>query len=843
MRTRNLLLLSLQRARARPLQELLALLGIAVGVALAYAVLVANGSVAASIDELVRGVAGRAELQLTARGPHGFEASVAREVARVPGVRATAPLVELRASIAGPAGRRTVQLIGGDERLAALGGTLTRELLSPHIRLADAVALPVPVAEAVGARGGDRVRISLRSRMREAPVATVLGEDRLGVLVDSPLALAPLRYVRRLSGMEGRLSRVLVDAEPGHERRVRAALERIAAGRLSVTDGEHEARLLRRAAAPNDQSTALFAAISALVGLLFAFNAMLLAVPERRRFIADLRLAGFGDLTVVRLVLFDALVLGMAACAVGLLLGDLLSRSAFRATPGYLSYAFAVGDQRIVSGAAILLAVAGGLGATLLAAMRPLGDLVSRRPLDAAHREEDEPVARTPGSRCWLLAGGLLLAVAATALPKLAPHATIAAVALLVGAMLLLVPGILAASLWALDLLGRRLRSRVLVVALGELRASATRALALAATGALAVFGSVAIEGSHFDLQRGLDADAKAFNARADLWITPTGAERELATVAFRPPAGTVRLAQLADVREVRAYRGAFLDVGDRRAWVVAPPREDSAPLLASQLIEGDLATATRRLRAGGWVGLSRAVAASQGAAVGDLVTLPTPRPLRLRLAAVLTNLGWSSGAVVLNAEDFRRGWGSADVSALQVILRPGAAPATAATAVRSVLGPGAGLTVETAGQREQRFRTSTRQGLARLTQIAQLVIVAAALALAVALGGVLWSRRPRLAALKLSGFGDGEVWRALTLESAVVLGVGCSVGAAFGLYGQYMLTHWLTDATGFPTAYAPAGTLALATVLGVTLVAVAIAAVPGLLAARVSPAASLADD
>ena len=212
-----------------------------------------------------------------------------------------------------------------------------------------------------------------------------------------------------------------------------------------------------------------------------------------------------------------------------------------------------------------------------------------------------------------------------------------------------------------------------------------------------------------------------------------------------------------------------------------------------------------------------------------------------LRLAATVTNLGWSSGAAVLNADDFRRAWASDDVSALQLVLAPGASPTATETAARRAVD--GGLVVETRAERERRFRTSTRQGLNRLTQIASLVLVAAALALAAAMGGVVWSRRPRLAALKLSGFGDGDVWRALLLESAIVLGIGCSIGALFGLCGQFMLTRWLTDATGFPTSYAPAGWLALATFAGVTLVAVAIAALPGYAAARVSPTASVQQD
>lgn len=845
MKTRNLLFLYVQRVRTHPLQELLAMLGIAVGVALMFAVLVANGSVAGSVEQLVKGVTGDAQLQVAARDRHGFDAGLVERIERLSDVRAAAPLVDMRTTLTGPRGTvRTVDLIGGDARLGAIGGELLRELVSPHIRLTHAIALPAPLAEELDVRGGQRVRMTTGTGLRAVPVAALLGQGELGGLVDSPIALAPLSYAQRLGDLHGRYTRVLVKTEPGRVAQVRAQLERLTGGRLNVTHADHEARLLRRAAAPNDQSTALFAAISAVVGLLFAFNAMLLTVPERRRFIADLRLEGLGDLTVVRLVLFDALVLGTAASLVGLALGDLLSRNAFHAAPHYLSFAFAVGDQRIVSLGAVLLAIAGGFAATLVAALRPLSDLVSRRPLDAAYREEDEPGGEAVFvPRRWLPFAGGGLAAAATAVLLVAPDTTIVGIGLLVGAMLLLIPGLLTFCLRAIDLVSHRMRSALLVVAVGELRASTTRSIALAATGALAVFGSVAVEGSHFDLQRGLDADARAFNARADLWIAPSGAANELATVTFRPPPAAARIATLPGVRAVRAYRGGFLDIGDRRVWVVAPSREDPQPIFPSQLLTGDLAAANERLRGRGWVGLSGALADALGVRVGDAVTLPTPRPLRMRVAAVLTNLGWSSGAVLMNADDFRRGWGSADVGALQVLLDPGTSPDAAAARLRTLLGPGHGLAVETAAQREQRFRDSARQGLARLTQIARLVLVAAALALAAALGGVVWSRRPRLASLKLSGFSDGDVWRALMLESSIVLGIGCSIGALFGLYGQFMLTRWLSDSTGFPTAYAPAWTLALSTFAGITLVAVTIAALPGFAAARVSPAATPLED
>ncbi len=276
--------------------------------------------------------------------------------------------------------------------------------------------------------------------------------------------------------------------------------------------------------------------------------------------------------------------------------------------------------------------------------------------------------------------------------------------------------------------------------------------------------------------------------------------------------------------------------MGDRRAWVVAPPRSDPAPLLPIHFRHGDLEAATERLRDHGWVALSQAIADDLHARIGSVVTLPTSHPTPLRVAAILTNMGWSSGAIVLNASDFRRAWGSSAVTALGVSLAPGASPALVADRLRRALGGASDLAVETPAEREDRFRVESRQGLSRLTQIATLVLVAAALALALAMSGVVWNRRPRLMTLKLSGFGDGDVWRTLVLESAIVLGVGCSIGALFGVLGQFMLTRWLSASTGFPTSYAPAVWLALTTFAGVTLVAVAVAALPGLAAARVAP-------
>ncbi len=48
---------------------------------------------------------------------------------------------------------------------------------------------------------------------------------------------------------------------------------------------------------------------------------------------------------------------------------------------------------------------------------------------------------------------------------------------------------------------------------------------------------------------------------------------------------------------------------------------------------------------------------------------------MTFRVAALTTNLGWPPGAIILDSEDYVRAWGSADPSAYNVMLAPGANP------------------------------------------------------------------------------------------------------------------------------------------------------------------------
>jgi putative ABC transport system permease protein len=838
MRLRNIILLYRVRLRTRLAHELFAILGIAVGVALLFASLIVRTSPDGSMQRLVSGVVGEMRFQLAARGPEGFDQSLFEQVRRLPGVQTTIPVLEEHANLVGPRGEQSVELLSTDARFAHFGGPLLRRFSAAQLNRQQALALPLELAQSVGLTSLQPAELQLGGRTVRVFVGAVLFESDLGVLAHSLFAMAPIAYAQQLAGMQGRLTSLLVQPVRGHDHEVRAELERLAAGRLNVQGANFEAALFRQAAAPSDLSAALFSLIGALVGFMFAFNALMLTVSQRRNLVEDLRLDGYSRRMIVEVLLFDALVLGVAASALGLALGDLLSSVLFNSNPGYLSFAFPLTAERIIAWQSVVFATCAGLAAAFVGVLLPMRtEILSRPSLGPARpRRRSGSALRIAFGElvCWAITAVVLLA---------APHEAIVGIVSLAVALLLALPWSIRGVVLLVDRLHRSLGGMAAYLAVIELKASSNwaRSLAIAATGAAAVFGSVAIEGAQSNLQHGLDRASRELAAPFDVWVTAAGAQNLLATTPF-PDSQAGQLERLPDVRSVGLYRGSFLDFGGRRVWTFALPDSTVHLIPPSELVSGDLALATARLRRGGWAVVSQAVAEEHHVRIGQAFTLPSARPIVLRVAALSTNIGWSSGAIIMSSSEYARAWPGGGVSAYGVRLRAGVSPEAGRREIERALGGGSGLTVETSAQRAQRQRTVSHQGLARLTQIASLVVIAAILAMATAMGAMIWQRRPLLADMKVDGFGRGVLWRSLLVESALLLGAGCSLGAVFGLCGQLLLSHALAVVTGFPVVVSVGALLAVGSFLLVTTVAVLIVAVPGYLAARVRPAIVLQD-
>jgi ABC-type antimicrobial peptide transport system permease subunit len=72
------------------------------------------------------------------------------------------------------------------------------------------------------------------------------------------------------------------------------------------------------------------------------------------------------------------------------------------------------------------------------------------------------------------------------------------------------------------------------------------------------------------------------------------------------------------------------------------------------------------------------------------------------------------------------------------------------------------------------------------------------------------------------------------------MLGVGSFIGALVGVYGHALAGHWLTITTGFPAPFSIGAAHVFLTLGLIMAIALAVIALPGLIAARVPARMSL---
>jgi putative ABC transport system permease protein len=836
-----------RRLRAHGIQELLAGVGVAVAVALVLAAGVAQSSITGATRQVVRAVIGPANLELRARGPAGFGESTLAQVEHLPGVAQAAPLLERSIRIVGPGGRSaSVYVAGTDVSLAVLNGlgrTLPLDALGPGvIGLSSASAVALGVGKA-----NQTVTLEIGGVRKTMRVSALLGGGEIGALSGAIVGVMPLASMQTLLGEPARVTRVLVRSAPGQKRAVAAELRGLAGDGLIAGSAEEDVKLLEEALRPSGQASALFAIIGALLGFLLAFNAILLTVPERRQAIADLRLAGTSRSAIVQLALFQALCLGVVATAAGVAVGYVLSLTLLQQSTGYLAEAFAISGATVIDAKSVIVAAVGGVLITFLASAVPLADLRRRLPRDAIYRGEGEPGnGLRSGARRWLFALSLALLGAASVLYAEAPETALVASVLLALATVLVVPvvfaGVLGAATWVSE---RAPRMSTLAMALGGLRGTTLRSLALAATGAVALFGSVALGGARANLLSGIHGFARAYAADAPVTVGEPD-ENYQATGRLAVDREPRAIARLAGVASVKSFQGSFLTVGNRRVWVIARPPGGARNVLTSQAVGGGAAAAEadRRMAEGGWIAISQQIARERHVPIGGVVRLPTPTGSRAyRVAALTSNLAWSPGVVFMSTRDFSVAFASTAPSALAVTPRAGVTVGEAIAEIRGLLGPGSGLEVASAATREAKIDALTSEGLSQLGVISTLLVIAAILALGAALTSSIHQRRGALASLRLTGAAPRRLRRILAVESALMVGAGCVTGAVAGVYGQHVIDAYLRHVTGFPVAGAGASARPFVVLAVVLAAAFAIVAVPAWLASRVSPAVALREE
>ena len=776
---------SLAQNRTR---TVLAVVAIALGVALGYAVQLIN---AAAVNELAQGVqtlSGDADLEL--RGPRGgFAEALFPLIARMPEVAVASPVVEVDAKIEG--GDMPLKIIGLDVFRAGYiqpglipGATDRLDTLRPDVLFVSPAA-----GRSLGVAKGDTLhfRVALADvALRVAGEIVSAGNQRLAVM-DIAGAQVVFDRVGLLSRIDLRL-RPGVDATAFAER-VRAMLPpglAVLRPETAIAAGASLSRSYR-------VNLDVLALVALFTGGLLVFSTQAHAVVRRRAQFALLRVLGVTRRRLTLLIVAEGALIGIAGSAFGLALGYALAQAAVRWVGADLGSGYFRGVVPTLAPEPVALGIFFALGvvAAVAGSFVPAVEAARASPalaLKAGDEERAYARLRPVGPGLAVMA----LGAAATTMPPVAglPLFGYAAIALLLVGTLMLMP-------------------RVAVVALSWLpfpRAAAPR-LAIAqlrgAPGQVPV--SLAAIVASVSLTVSMVIMVASFRDSLDTWlerILPADVYLRAANggdTAYLTPEVQTMIAALPGARRVDFLREQQLLLDPARPRIVLQARTIDAAAPARNLpIVG--ATLIVAADAPPPVWASEAAVDLYGFSPGRVIELPLAgRIERFTVAGVWRDYGRQQGVIAMERPRYIALTGDRTVTNGAVWLADGVDAPRFEASIRAAIPGGERLEIARPEEiREASLRVFDRTFA--VTYALELAAVVIGLAgLSSSFGALVLARRREFGVLRHLGMTRRQIAAMLATEglavSSIGLGIGCGLGFAISLILIHVINrqsfHW----------------------------------------------------
>jgi putative ABC transport system permease protein len=769
----------------------LAVLAIALGVALGFAVQLINQTAVNELGQSVRTLSGDADLEV--RGPRaGFDEALYADVARTPGVAVASPVVEVDAKVAG----RTdvLRIIGIDAFRAALiqpgliAATAERiDTLRPDLAFLSPAAM-----RALEVGVGDTV--TLQVGLHEVPLR-VAGE--VNVASNARVAVMDIAGAQAAFDRLGRLSRIDVRIAPGVDAAAQATrLRTMLPPGIAVVPPETTVAASASLSRSYRVNLNVLALVALFTGGLLVFSTQAHAVVRQRAQFAVLRVLGLTRRRLTALIVVEGALVGLLGSAIGIAIGFALAGLAVRWIGVDLGSGFFRGVMPALAPEpwTIALFFALGVAAAMLGSLVPALDSAGAPPALALKAGDEERAFERLRPVLPAFAT-LTLGAFATLAPPVAglPLFGYAAIALLLIGTLMLMPRF---AMIALSWLPRP-RAPPVRLAIAQLEGTpgqlSVSLAAIVASVSLTVSMVIMVASFRDSLDAWLDRVLPA-----DLYLRAASG----GDTAYLPPEAQARIAALPGVRRAEFMREQQLLLDPARPRIILQARSvDAANPMRTLAIIG----APRRPPSGApppvWV--SEVAADVYGFAPGSVIELPiTGKATSFTVAGVWRDYARQQGAVVIELDRYVELTGDRTVTNAALWLAAGVAPSTVEDALRREVPGGDRLEVATPGE----IRSVSLRVFDRTFAVTYALELAAVLiglvGLSSSFGAIALARRREFGVLRHIGMTKRQIGAMLATEGLVVSAIGLAVGLMLGFAVSLILIrvvnrqsfHWGMD-------------------------------------------------
>jgi putative ABC transport system permease protein len=781
--------------RQAPGRTFVAVLAIALGVALGFAVYLINRVAAGEVQGASRSLFGLADLAVQAPG-NGFDEALFPRLAQLPGVAAASPVVEVQVRLPGRDG--SLRLLGIDPFRAmqmqpTLGPATAQASRAGQGLLAEnSVWLSPAAAQRLGLDVGDELDVQVALDRITLQVAGLLPPGAYR----SPVGLLDIAEAQWRLRRLGRIDRVELRLEPQADREsVRRAIEALLpAGVQVVTPGEATDDAVRLTRAYRANLTAL-ALVALFTGAFLVYATQSLAVARRRREIALLHAMGMTVREQLGAALLAGALVGTLGAALGVVLGAIVARAGLAAFGADLGagYFRGVAPALDVHAVEYMVFFALGTAAALVATYGPAREAASV-PAAAALKSGDEaPVAARRHGR---IAAGLLAAgLVALALPPfdgIALPGYVAIGCFLLGAVFL-TPSLAGTVFARLDPHGPAWRQ----IAVAQLRGTARRAtVSIAAV--LVSFGlMVAMAIMVYSFRISLEAWMERI-LPADVYVRAGIG----ASGAYLDPPAQDAITSLPGVARVDFVR--FQDVllhGTRLPLtIIARPIDPSSAARVIPVRREDSRPAPPGTVP---VWASEAALDLRGYDVGHVFDLPMGgQVVRASVRGLWRDYERPGGSIVMDREAYVRLTGDANATTAAIWLAPGIDVGDFAPRLREALRRSGDYDVAEPGEIRRRSLALFDRTFAVTYMLEAVAVLIGLFGISASMSSQVLARRGEFGMLRHLGVTRREIGRMLAFEGMALGTVGAAAGLVVGgiisLILIYVVNrqsfHWTMD-------------------------------------------------
>ena len=793
--------------RAHPVRALVAILAIAIGVSLGFAIHLINAAAFNEFSTAVKSLSGQADVQVAGREAL-FDESIYPWLAQRDGVAVASPVLDLHAAAADRAGKD-----GAPLHILALdvfrAGYISPDLIGapaegqPFDTLADdAIFLSPAALRWLGVAQG--ATIALQSGTGQVPlrVAGSLQSARAG----QRIAVMDIGAAQWRFNKLGKLSRIDLKLRQGVNRDAFQAdlartLEARYPGRFQVGQPNDENQNSRN----NNLSRAyrvnltVLALVALFTGAFLVFSTQALSVIRRRGQFALLRVLGMERGQLLRQVLLEGASLGVAGAALGIAGGYAMAAVALRYFGGDLGAGYFAGVQPQVqfTPVAAFVYFALGLGVALLGCAAPALEAARAAPAITL-KSGSEEVVTTRLAKTWPALACLLLAGALTFLPPVfeLPLFGYLSIALLLIGAIALMPQLAAVVFRLLQ----RAWLRTDASSHAPVRSLTLSRLANASGQAGIALGGVL---SSFSLMVAMAIMVSSFRVSVDDWLlqilpadvyTRTTASGGTAGLNPREQAAISALPGVARV-DFQRLRSLSLAPDRPNVMLLARPVNLADPGKSMVLVGETLAVPDGAKP----VWLSEAAADLYNVKPGQQIALPLAGGLhKFFVAGIWRDYARSSGAIQMPLADYRALTGDHDVSDAALWLDKDATGEKLQQRLKA-LPFGASLEVSTPSAIRALSLQIFDRSFAVTYLLEAIAIVIGLFGVAATFSAQTLARAREFGMLRHVGVTRGQILSILALEGGALTALGIATGFVLGLLISFVLVfivnpqsfHW----------------------------------------------------